>query len=101
MIVNKEGKMISNTATPIVEFSDEESYNSWKTNLPSGLTENDFIVILDYAPEVGSYFQVDYYDDLLSLPSSMKVAGVLYGSKNDHTLYGYDNVLDEFYPFNS
>lgn len=100
MIIDKNGKMATNIGTPIVQFSTPEEYTNWKASLPSTIDEEDFFVILNYLPEIGSYLQADTLDDLNSLAVEMKREGVLYGATKENTLYHYDTLLKEFVPFN-
>lgn len=96
MFIDKNGKVVSNKATPTIIFENSEAYNTWKANLPDGLTEDDFNIVFNYLIEPGSYCEVNILDELNALPTEMKAEGVLYGAREDRKLYFYDAINGVF-----
>lgn len=50
MIVDKDGNVLATATKPVKIFDTLASYNTWKSGIPAGRTESDYIVFQNYGP---------------------------------------------------
>lgn len=98
MLINKQGKLIANIAQPTVCFETEEEYNTWVGSLPTGITEENFIVIKTYELAPGGVYEVETKAELDALDANKKVTETLYLVTSTDEGYRYDADNDKFVP---
>ena len=98
MLINKQGKLIANVAQPTVCFETAEAYEAWKAALPTGVLEENFIVIKTYELAPGGVYEVETKDELDALDANKKVTETLYLVTSTDEGYRYDADNDKFIP---
>lgn len=98
MLINKQGKLIANVAQPTVCFETAEAYEAWKADLPTGVLEENFIVIKTYELAPGGVYEVETKEELDALDDNKKVTETLYLVTSTDEGYRYDADNDKFVP---
>lgn len=97
MLIDKEGKALSNTSPPIHVFATQAEYESWKAeNNVTDEEEKKMMLVFKYSYSPGCYIEANNLTELMALGEGCKVQGVLYGTRENNKLYRFDALTGQF-----